>query len=142
MVEFDAANKAVSIEEKPTAPKSNFAVVGLYFYDNRVVDIAKSIKPSSRGELEITSVNDAYLQQGALTVQRLDRGDVWLDTGTIDSMSEASSYVEVLQKRTGNIIGSPEVAAYREGFITAEELTVLGEELKKSGYGNYLLRAL
>lgn len=142
VVEFDAANKAVSIEEKPTAPKSNFAVVGLYFYDNRVVDIAKSIKPSSRGELEITSVNDAYLQQGALTVQRLDRGDVWLDTGTIDSMSEASSYVEVLQKRTGNIIGSPEVAAYREGFITAEELTALGEELKKSGYGNYLLRAL
>ena len=142
VVEFDAANKAVSIEEKPTAPKSNFAVVGLYFYDNRVVDIAKSIKPSSRGELEITSVNDAYLQQGALTVQRLDRGDVWLDTGTIDSMSEASSYVEVLQKRTGNIIGSPEVAAYREGFITAEELTVLGEELKKSGYGHYLLRAV
>ena len=142
VVEFDAANKAVSIEEKPTAPKSNFAVVGLYFYDNRVVDIAKSIKPSSRGELEITSVNDAYLQQGALTVQRLDRGDVWLDTGTIDSMSEASSYVEVLQKRTGNIIGSPEVAAYREGFITASELTALGEELKKSGYGNYLLRAV
>lgn len=140
VVEFDAANKAVSIEEKPTAPKSNFAVVGLYFYDNRVVDIAKSIKPSSRGELEITSVNDAYLQQGALTVQRLDRGDVWLDTGTIDSMSEASSYVEVLQKRTGNIIGSPEVAAYREGFITSSELVVLGEELKKSGYGNYLMR--
>src|SRR5699024_9960534 len=141
VVEFDAANKAVSIEEKPTAPKSNFAVVGLYFYDNRVVDIAKSIKPSSRGELEITSVNDAYLQQGALTVQRLDRGDVWLDTGTIDSMSEASSYVEVLQKRTGNIIGSPEVAAYREGFISAERLVELGEGLKKSGYGNYLLRA-
>ncbi|APT06364.1 glucose-1-phosphate thymidylyltransferase [Corynebacterium glutamicum] len=140
VVEFDAANKAVSIEEKSTAPKSNFAVVGLYFYDNRVVDIAKSIKPSSRGELEITSVNDAYLQQGALTVQRLDRGDVWLDTGTIDSMSEASSYVEVLQKRTGNIIGSPEVAAYREGFITSSELVVLGEELKKSGYGNYLMR--
>lgn len=142
VVEFDSSNRAVSIEEKPASPKSNFAVVGLYFYDNRVVEIAKSIKPSARGELEITSVNDAYLQQGALTVQRLDRGDVWLDTGTIDSMSEASSYVEVLQKRTGNIIGSPEVAAYREGFITAEELTALGEELKKSGYGNYLLRAL
>ncbi|ALC04830.1 Glucose-1-phosphate thymidylyltransferase [Corynebacterium deserti GIMN1.010] len=140
VVEFDAANKAVSIEEKPTAPKSNFAVVGLYFYDNRVVDIAKNIEPSERGELEITSVNDAYLQQGALTVQRLDRGDVWLDTGTIDSMSEASSYVEVLQKRTGNIIGSPEVAAYREGFITSSELAALGEELKKSGYGNYLMR--
>ena len=142
VVEFDAANKAVSIEEKPTAPKSNFAVVGLYFYDNRVVDIAKNIEPSERGELEITSVNDAYLQQGALTVQRLDRGDVWLDTGTIDSMSEASSYVEVLQKRTGNIIGSPEVAAYREGFITSSELVVLGEELKKSGYGNYLMREI
>lgn len=142
VVEFDAANKAVSIEEKPTAPKSNFAVVGLYFYDNRVVDIAKNIEPSERGELEITSVNDAYLQQGALTVQRLDRGDVWLDTGTIDSMSEASSYVEVLQKRTGNIIGSPEVAAYREGFITSSELVVLGEELMKSGYGNYLMREI
>lgn len=141
VVEFDADNRAVSIEEKPAEPKSNFAVVGLYFYDNRVVEIAKSIKPSERGELEITSVNEAYLEAGALTVQRLDRGDVWLDTGTIDSMSEASAYVEVLQKRTGNIIGSPEVAAYREGFISAEELVELGEGLKKSGYGNYLLRA-
>ncbi|GAB3592034.1 Glucose-1-phosphate thymidylyltransferase [Corynebacterium faecale] len=141
VVEFDADNRAVSIEEKPVVPKSNFAVVGLYFYDNRVVEIAKSIKPSERGELEITSVNEAYLQAGALTVQRLDRGDVWLDTGTIDSMSEASSYVEVLQKRTGNIIGSPEVAAYRAGFITAAELVELGESLKKSGYGHYLLRA-
>ncbi|WP_293955329.1 glucose-1-phosphate thymidylyltransferase RfbA [uncultured Corynebacterium sp.] len=141
VVEFDADNRAVSIEEKPEVPKSNFAVVGLYFYDNRVVEIAKSIKPSERGELEITSVNEAYLNSGALTVQRLDRGDVWLDTGTIDSMSEASSYVEVLQKRTGNIIGSPEVAAFREGFITAAEVTRLGEELKKSGYGSYLLRA-
>lgn len=141
VVEFDAENRAVSIEEKPADPKSNFAVVGLYFYDNRVVEIAKSIEPSERGELEITSVNEAYLKQGALTVQRLDRGDVWLDTGTIDSMSEASSYVEVLQKRTGNIIGSPEVAAFREGFLTSEKLTELGEELKKSGYGNYLLHA-
>ena len=141
VVEFDAENRAVSIEEKPANPKSNFAVVGLYFYDNRVVEIAKSIEPSERGELEITSVNEAYLKQGALTVQRLDRGDVWLDTGTIDSMSEASSYVEVLQKRTGNIIGSPEVAAFREGFLNADQLTELGEGLKKSGYGNYLLRA-
>ena len=141
VVEFDAANRAVSIEEKPAEPKSNFAVVGLYFYDNRVVEIAKSIEPSERGELEITSVNEAYLQTGALTVQRLDRGDVWLDTGTIDSMSEASAYVEVLQKRTGNIIGSPEVAAYREGFISVDELVELGEGLKKSGYGHYLLRA-
>lgn len=140
VVEFDTDNRAVSIEEKPVEPKSNFAVVGLYFYDNRVVEIAKSIKPSERGELEITSVNEAYLQAGALTVQRLDRGDVWLDTGTIDSMSEASAYVEVLQKRTGNIIGSPEVAAHRAGFISTEQLVALGEGLKKSGYGNYLLR--
>lgn len=142
VVEFDADNRAVSIEEKPAHPKSNFAVVGLYFYDNRVVEIAKSIKPSERGELEITSVNAAYLNTGALTVQRLDRGDVWLDTGTIDSMSEASSYVEVLQKRTGNIIGSPEVAAHRAGFITTDQLVELGEGLKKSGYGNYLLQSL
>ena len=141
VVEFDADNRAVSIEEKPAEPKSNFAVVGLYFYDNKVVEIAKSIKPSERGELEITSVNEAYLNAGALTVQRLDRGDVWLDTGTIDSMSEASSYVEVLQKRTGIIIGSPEVAAHRAGFISTEQLVELGEGLKKSGYGNYLLRA-
>ena len=105
------------------------------------MEIAKSIKPSERGELEITSVNEAYLNAGALTVQRLDRGDVWLDTGTIDSMSEASSYVEVLQKRTGIIIGSPEVAAHRAGFISTEQLVELGEGLKKSGYGNYLLRA-
>ncbi|GAB3595773.1 Glucose-1-phosphate thymidylyltransferase [Corynebacterium faecale] len=142
VVEFDEDNRAVSIEEKPAVPKSNFAVVGLYFYDNRVVEIAKSIKPSERGELEITSVNEAYLNAGALTVQRLDRGDVWLDTGTIDSMSEASSYVEVLQKRTGNIIGSPEVAAHRAGFITTDQLVELGEGLKKSGYGNYLLQSL
>jgi len=142
VVEFDADNRAVSIEEKPARPKSNFAVVGLYFYDNRVVEIAKSIKPSERGELEITSVNAAYLNTGALTVQRLGRGDVWLDTGTIDSMSEASSYVEVLQKRTGNIIGSPEVAAHRAGFITTDQLVELGEGLKKSGYGNYLLQSL
>lgn len=142
VVEFDADNRAVSIEEKPAHPKSNFAVVGLYFYDNRVVEIAKSIKPSERGELEITSVNAAYLNTGALTVQRLDRGDVWLDTGTIDSMSEASSYVEVLQKRTGNIIGSPEVAAHRAGFITTDQLVELGEGLKKSGYGNYLQQSL
>ncbi|BAC17152.1 glucose-1-phosphate thymidylyltransferase [Corynebacterium efficiens YS-314] len=141
VVEFDANNRAVSIEEKPAQPKSNFAVVGLYFYDNRVVEIAKSIEPSERGELEITSVNEAYLQAGALTVQRLDRGDVWLDTGTIDSMSEASAYVEVLQKRTGLIIGSPEVAAHRAGFISTEQLVELGGSLKKSGYGNYLLRA-
>ena len=138
VVEFDG-DKAISIEEKPAAPKSDYAVVGLYFYDNRVVDIAKSISPSARGELEITSVNEAYLQMGELSVRRLHRGDVWLDTGTVDSMSEASSYVEVLQKRTGQVIGSPEVAAYEAGFIDAAQLERLAEPLMKSGYGRYLL---
>ena len=141
VVEFDAAGTALSIEEKPDAPKSNFAVVGLYFYDNGVVEIAKSIEPSARGELEITSVNEAYLRRGDLKVHRLHRGDVWLDTGTIDSMSEASAYVEVLQKRTGTVIGSPEVAAYREGFIDAAQLEALGEQVLKSGYGRYLIDA-
>lgn len=141
VVDFDANGTALSIEEKPAHPKSNFAVVGLYFYDNRVVDIAKHITPSARGELEITSINEAYLREGALKVHRLHRGDVWLDTGTIDSMSEASAYVEVIQKRTGTIIGSPEVAAYREGFISREALEELGHATLKSGYGRYLLDA-
>ena len=141
VVEFDADGTALSIEEKPDAPKSNFAVVGLYFYDNDVVEIAKSIEPSARGELEITSVNEAYLRRGDLKVHRLHRGDVWLDTGTVDSMSEASSYVEVLQKRTGTVIGSPEVAAYREGFIDAAQLEALGGQVLKSGYGHYLIDA-
>ncbi|AJE32098.1 glucose-1-phosphate thymidylyltransferase [Corynebacterium humireducens NBRC 106098 = DSM 45392] len=141
VVEFDAAGQALSIEEKPAVPKSNYAVVGLYFYDNRVVDIARGITPSERGELEITAVNDAYLQAGELQVQRLQRGDVWLDTGTFDSMSEASSYVEVIQKRTGTVIGSPEVAALREGFINAAALEALAQPLLKSGYGEYLLAA-
>lgn len=141
VVEFNASGMALSIEEKPSAPKSNFAVVGLYFYDNNVVDIAKSIEPSARGELEITSVNEVYLDRGDLKVHRLHRGDVWLDTGTIDSMSEASAYVEVLQKRTGTVIGSPEVAAYREGFIDATQLEALGNQVLKSGYGHYLIDA-
>ncbi|QYH20363.1 glucose-1-phosphate thymidylyltransferase RfbA [Corynebacterium aquatimens] len=141
VVEFAADGTALSIEEKPADPKSNFAVVGLYFYDNQVVDIAKSITPSARGELEITSVNEAYLEQGRLKVHRLHRGDVWLDTGTIDSMTEASAYVEVLQKRTGTVIGSPEVAAFREGFIDAAALERLAEPMMKSGYGRYLLDA-
>ncbi|GAB3704384.1 glucose-1-phosphate thymidylyltransferase RfbA [Corynebacterium nasicanis] len=141
VVEFSADGRALSIEEKPTRPKSNYAVVGLYFYDNRVVDIAKGIRPSERGELEITAVNDAYLRAGDLQVQRLQRGDVWLDTGTFDSMSEASSYVEVIQKRTGQVIGSPEVAAFREGFIDADALGKLAQPLLKSGYGEYLLAA-
>ena len=141
VVEFSADGRALSIEEKPATPKSNYAVVGLYFYDRRVIDIAKGIEPSERGELEITAVNDAYLQSGDLHVQRLQRGDVWLDTGTFDSMSEASSYVEVIQKRTGQVIGSPEVAAYREGFIDAAALETLAQPLLKSGYGEYLLAA-
>lgn len=141
VVEFDHTGTALSIEEKPARPKSNFAVVGLYFYDNDVVEIAKGIEPSDRGELEITSVNDAYLRQGRLRVHRLRRGDVWLDTGTIDSMSEASAYVEVIQKRTGTIIGSPEVAAFRQGFIDAAALERLAEPMMKSGYGRYLVDA-
>ena len=139
VVEFDDHGRAASIEEKPTRPKSNYAVVGLYFYDNRVVDIARSIRPSERGELEITSINEAYLALGQLQVQRLQRGDVWLDTGTFDSMSEAASYVEVIQKRTGQVIGSPEVAAYQQGFIDAAALEALAQPLLKSGYGAYLL---
>ena len=140
VVEFDDQMKAVSIEEKPSNPKSDYAVVGLYFYDNDVVEIAKNVKPSERGELEITSINEAYLKAGKLKVTVLDTGDVWLDTGTIDSMAEATDYVRVLQKRTGQIIGSPEGVAYEEGFITAEQLNALAEPLKKSGYGKYLAK--
>ncbi|MGV0417794.1 glucose-1-phosphate thymidylyltransferase RfbA [Corynebacterium segmentosum] len=138
VVEFDQAGQALSIEEKPEEPQSNHAVVGLYFYDNSVIDIAKSITPSDRGELEITSINEAYLRRGALSVQRLHRGSVWLDTGTVDSMSEAAAYVEVMQKRTGIIIGSPEVAACEAGFISQAELEALAQPLLKSGYGEYL----
>ncbi|MEX3516903.1 glucose-1-phosphate thymidylyltransferase RfbA [Corynebacterium camporealensis] len=141
VVEFDSSGQALSIEEKPVHPKSNFAVVGLYFYDNAVVDIAKSITPSERGELEITAVNEEYLRRGQLHVQTMQRGDVWLDTGTIDSMSESASYVEVIQKRTGTIIGSPEVAAYEAGFISRKALLDLAEPLRKSGYGTYLAAA-
>ncbi|QDZ43289.1 glucose-1-phosphate thymidylyltransferase RfbA [Corynebacterium sp. sy039] len=142
VVEFDDRGRALSIEEKPSMPKSHYAVVGLYFYDNTVVDIARDIRPSPRGELEITHVNDVYLQRKQLEVKRLHRGDVWLDTGTFDSMSEASSYVEVIQKRTGIVIGSPEVAAYEAGFIDAEQVNRLAQPLLKSGYGQYLLAAL
>lgn len=139
VVDFDETGQALSIEEKPSEPKSNHAVVGLYFYDNSVVEIAKSITPSARGELEITAVNAEYLRRGKLHVKRMQRGDVWLDTGTVDSMSEASAYVEVMQKRTGTVIGSPEVAAFTEGFIDTAALTALAQPLLKSGYGRYLL---
>lgn len=138
VVEFDTNNQAVSIEEKPVQPKSNFAVVGLYFYDNDVVEIAKNVTPSERGELEITAVNAEYLRRGKLSVQTLNTGDVWLDTGTIDSMTDAADYVRVIQKRTGQIIGSPEKIAFEQGFITKSQISELAEPLKKSGYGTYL----
>lgn len=138
VVEFDENMQAKSIEEKPTQPKSNYAVVGLYFYDNDVVEIAKTIKPSERGELEITSINEEYLKRDKLKVTTLDDGDVWLDTGTIDSLSDATDYVRVIQKRTGQIIGSPEKAAHKQGFIDDAKIQSLAEQLKKSGYGKYL----
>ena len=131
-------NQAVSIEEKPVHPKSNFAVVGLYFYDNDVIDIAKNVKPSDRGELEITSVNAEYLHRKKLKVQTLDNGDVWLDTGTINSLTDAEDFVRVIQTRTGQIVGSPEVTAFQNGWISKEQLEILAEPLKKSGYGKYL----
>ena len=138
VVEFDSTGQAISIEEKPTKPKSNYAVVGLYYYDNSVVSIAKTIQPSDRGELEITAVNDEYLRRGSLKVVTLESGDVWLDTGTIDSLSDATDFVRVMQKRTGQIIGSPELVAFEMGWLSRQQLDDLAEPLKKSGYGNYL----
>ena len=140
VVEFDEQNQAISIEEKPDEPKSNFAVVGLYFYDNDVIEIAKNVQPSARGELEITSINAEYLRRGKLQVQTLDNGDVWLDTGTIDSLTDAADFVRVIQKRTGRIIGSPEKIAFKNDWISREQLNTLAETLKKSGYGKYLVR--
>lgn len=138
VVEFDANMNAVSIEEKPSEPKSNYAVPGLYYYDNDVIEIAKNVQPSERGEIEITSVNMEYLRRGRLKVQPLEDGDVWLDTGTIDSLVDASDFVRVMERRTGQIIGSPEKIAFEQGWISAEQLAALAEPLKKSGYGSYL----
>ncbi len=138
VVEFDDDNNVLSIEEKPAQPKSNYAIPGLYFFDNDAVQYAKEAKPSARGELEITEIHNAYLRAGKLKVSTFDEGDVWLDTGTIDSLTDASDFVRVMQKRTGQIIGSPEMVAYEQGFITAEQLATLADPLKKSGYGNYL----
>lgn len=142
VVEFDDRHKAISIEEKPTTPKSDYAVVGLYFYDNSVIDVAKNIQPSNRGELEITTVNEEYLKKDKLKVQIMDRGSAWLDTGTFESMNDAGEYIRVIEKRTGLKIGCPEEVAWREGFINDEQLKNLAEPLKKSGYGTYLLQLI
>lgn len=139
VVEFDANRKVLSIEEKPIKPKSNFAVPGLYFYDNRVVSVAKNIKPSPRGELEITAVNNAYLERGELQVSLLGRGMAWLDTGTPEGMLKASEYVEAVQSRQGFYISCLEEIAWRRGFITTGRLRQIGEELKMTDYGKYLL---
>ena len=142
VVEFDDDRHAVSIEEKPARPKSNYAVVGLYFYDNDVVEIAQAIEPSARGEIEITDVNREYLRRGKLRVGVLDRGTAWLDTGTFNSLMQAAEFVRVIEERQGLRIGSPEEIAWREGFISDAELRALADPLVKSGYGEYLLTLL
>jgi glucose-1-phosphate thymidylyltransferase len=142
VVEFDSTNKAISIEEKPEKPKSNYAVPGLYYYDNSVVDIAAQLEPSARGEYEITDINKAYLKAGKLKVTKLDRGTAWLDTGTFESLMQASQYVMVIEQRQGLKIGAIEEVAWRLGFISDNELEQLASDLVKSGYGTYLLNQL
>jgi glucose-1-phosphate thymidylyltransferase len=142
VVEFNAQNEAISLEEKPAKPKSRYAVTGLYFYDKDIVDIAKTIKPSARGELEITDINKHYLEQNKLKVVNLGRGTAWLDTGTHDSLLQASSFIETLEKRQGLKISCPEEIAWRMGYIDANQLRALAEPLMKSGYGEYLLQII
>jgi len=142
VAEFDKQGNCISIEEKPKQPKSNYAVVGLYFYPNKVVRVAKSIKPSARGELEITTVNQEFLKDGELKVQTLGRGFAWLDTGTHDSLSEASTFVEVIEKRTGLKVACLEGIAYRRGWITEEKMRQLAQPMIKNEYGQYLLRVI
>ena len=142
VAEFDAEGRCISIEEKPAQPKSNYAVVGLYFYPNKVVDVAAEVKPSARGELEITSVNQAFLESGELSIETLGRGFAWLDTGTHDSLSEASTFVEVIEKRQGLKVACLEEIAYHQGWLSAEELCRVAEPMKRNQYGQYLLRLL
>lgn len=142
VVEFDRQRHAITIEEKPKNPKSNFAVPGLYFYDNSVVEIAKNLQPSARGEYEITDINKAYLEMGILKVELLDRSTAWLDTGTFDSLHDASEFVRVIEKRQGTKIGCIEEVAYTMKYISAEQLIALAEKLTKSGYGDYLLKLI
>lgn len=142
VVEFDSAGKALSLEEKPSKPRSSFAIPGLYFYDNDVLAIARDLKPSARGEYEITDVNRAYLEQGRLRVEVLERGFAWLDTGTFDSLNDASNFIQTVEHRQGLKIGCPEEVAWRQGFLSDDELRQRGEALVKSGYGEYLLQLL